>query len=311
MPLRDVTLNYQLAERVGDETYELWLRTGTSWALVQTGAVEQVDPSQDFLIADLEEGTPYVAQLRFVREGRYRTDYLAGNPDSWPNQSRVAFEPGLSEELGIPTIAGAPTWARTGASAQGVTVNADADTGSEAYAIQLLRNGVVVDEVAGPHVGTVELFDADPPIATLHAYTVRHAVGLQVGTQSAPANRWTGPDAPTGLVESHVATWYNYSLDWDTPPSGAVTRVQDDYLSVGIFANRGSVTAEDATTFAATLEKNSALDPNGNIPCYLQARARHEVTAFTVTDVSQWAGPIEVATEIASDETAWDARPAP
>lgn len=302
MPLRDVVLTFDTNEVVGDETYELWMKIAAGdWALVQTGAVA-LTATQSFTLLDLEEGVAHAVQVRMLRGGRYRSDYLAGDPDLWPAQSLIEFTPGLEEDLGTPTI-NATGWERTASDAQRINVTATAAAGSEAYAIQLLRNGVVVDEVAGPHVGTTALVDNNPPIATVHTYRVRHAAGVIEGPTSAGSQQYAGPNAPTGLAQVN-ATWYKYSLGWDTPESGAVTEYADDYLCPGVRNSRGTTAADATTSGNVTVEKESALEPNGNAPCTYTGYARHKVTSFTVEDVSQWA-EAEITHDIANDETAY------
>jgi len=306
MPLRDVTVRFATNEVQGDETYECWLKEGASaWALAGTGPVEYVGASQDFLLADLEEGTEYRGQFRMLRAGRYRSEYLSGNPDLWPAASRIVFTPGVTD-FDAPAL-NSTAWSRTSGASQRVTVNATASAGNEARAIQLLRGGVVVDEVAGPHVGAVNLVDLDPPLAATHSYTVRHVDGFLVGTQSGAAAQWAGPAKPTGLVDATLSMWYSYIVNWDAPTAGAKTRVQDNYACSAVFVDRDAQpSAADATTFSTSgLEKESALEPNGNSPCAFDVRARHEVETFSVTDVSDWA-TVGVATEIASDETAFN-----
>jgi hypothetical protein len=302
MPLRDVVLTFDTNEVVGDETYELWLKIAAGeWALVQTGAVA-LTATQSFTLLDLEEGIAHAAQVRMLRGGRYRSDYLSGDPDLWPSQSLIEFTPGLEEDLGTPTIGGT-SWGRSSSTDQGITVNATAAAGSEAFTLELLRDGVPVDEIAGPHVGAVNLFDANPPIAEVHTYTVRHTSGVLEGPESAPANQYAGPAAPTGLVQV-LASWYQYSMEWDTPESGATTEYGDDYLCPGNINSRGTTSADATASGTVGVEKESALEPNGNAPVTYTGYARHKVTAFTVEDVSQWA-EVEINHDIANDETAY------
>lgn len=308
MALRDVTVRYTLNEMVDDENAELWLKRGADpWELYDTVAVDDSPATtQDFDLLGLEEGVVHQLQARAIREGRYRAGYLSSNPDNWPGQSLISFEPGTAQ-AGAPTLNSA-TWARTAADAQAITVNA---TPSDlALTIQLLRNGSVVDEIAGPHAGAVNLVDQDPPIAEEHSYRVRHvAAGPVYGELSAAELQWAGPDAtPTSLAEGTTG-FYSYEVTFDAPPSGYTTRVQDDYLCSGNFVNRG-VTAPDATSFETfALEKESGMASNGNVPANFQARARHEVTTFGVADGSPWSSPVAIEAEMASDETAFDSCP--
>lgn len=307
MALRDVVLRWSNADMVGDESYELWLKVGSAdWVLFQTGSL-LTEPSQDFTLLDLTEGVAHVAQVRRVRGGRYRSEYLSNNPELWPEASRLEFTPGFDPDFGTPTINGT-SWERTSAGSHRITVNATAAAGSEAYTLQLLRSGVVVDEVEGPHVGAVDLHDVDPTIAANHSYTVRHVAGVLEGPQTAPVVRWAGPDAPTGLAQES-GEWYGYEFSWDAPESGAVTEWGDDYLCPSQIDSRGTTAADAVTTGAFSgLEKESALEPNGNAPASFAGYARHKVTTFGVEDVSEWES-LTIDTEIANDETAFQSCP--
>lgn len=305
---RDVTITASLAERVGDESYELWLKAGAgAWGLHSVGAVEQVASTQDFELANLEEGVEHRMQLRMQRESRYRDDYQSADPDDWPAQSLLIFTPGV-EEYAAPTL-NSLTWSRTSGSSERITASVTSSTGNEALTLQLLRNGVVVDEVAGPHVGAVNLVDLDPPGEESHNYTVRHRSGFLAGLQSSPVSKWVGPAAPSGLAEVAPGAWYDYEVAWDAPESGCVTEVYDTWVNASVFALR-TTTAADATGYDTSagglLEKNSALEPNGNIPAYARVRIRHALTQFAVTDYSPYALPVWVETQVASDEDAWD-----
>lgn len=307
MALHNVTINAIENEMVGDEFAELWLRRGSdAWELYDTVAIEN-DGDQDFVFLGLEADVVHVVQTRSIRDGRYRAGYLSADPDAWPEQSRFAFRPG-ADPAAAPTIA-ATSWERTAADAQNITVTVTPHASHLDLALQLFRDGELVATVEGPHVGDVDLVDEDPPLAQEHEYTARHVeLGVILGDFSAPASQWSGPDAPTGLAEGTTG-FYSYEVTWDAPVSGAVTRVQDDYLCSGNFANRG-VTAADETSFSTiALEKESGAASNGNVPANFQARARHEVTSFSVTDVSAWTSPVAIEAEMAADETAFNSCP--
>lgn len=307
---RDMVFRATLHEMSDDEVIEVWLKRGADlWMLELVVAVETVEPTQDFPLVALEDAVDHVLQLRAFRDGRYRAGYLGSDPDGWPAQSRFEFQPGAVAAL-APTITG-NAWARTSAVAQDTTIEVTSHVDHTDLDLQLLRDGVVVATAAAPHVGPVDMVDEDPPIGAMHTYTARHVLLDLVGAQSAPTDQWAGPAKPTGLFDSTGASWYRYAVQWDAPVAGAVTRVQDNYLCIATFAERG-LTAADALDFdtgGLALEKNSALEPNGNIGANFDARARHEVTAFAVTDVSDWTLVDMTLTEIAADETAINSCP--
>jgi hypothetical protein len=308
MALRNLVIRGTLFEMQDDETLEIWLKRGTDpWELYDTVAVELSSP-QDFELDGLEEGVLHEMQIRAMREGRYRAGYLSSNPDTWPEVSHLSFEPGTAQAA-EPTVDSA-TWSRTAADAQRITCSVTPSGSHLSLTLQLLRNGTVVDEIAGPHVGAVSMVDLNPPLAEEHTYTARHvASGPVYGDQSAPVLCWAGiTDIPTGLAETFVG-FYLYSLSWDAPPSGMTTRISDDYLCAGTFANRALAAADATSDGPFILEKESAMASNGNVPADFQARARHESTSFGVVDVSDWCTPIAISAEMASDETAFNSCP--
>lgn len=299
---RDITLRSHLAAVVGDETYELWLRHLTdAWALALSGAIAPDGGGhQDFLLPSLIEGDEYTAQLRLIRAGRYRSGYLSADPGTWPSASRSVFTPGELVGAGAPTVNTA-VWVRTSNVATKITVNV-----SPLYLNQdltIFRDGVAVGTIAQPHTGPVNYVDNNPP-AGLHAYTAKHSSGLLYGAVSNTVNRWAGPDAPTGFVQTGSTTqYYAYDVDWDA--GGNPVRIQDDYLCSGTFATKSTTSA---STQHVTDQKDSAMSENGNAHITFAARIRAEVVLFGVTDVSDWV-TIAVLVDIAPDETAHNSCP--
>lgn len=310
MPLRDIELQADLNEMTGGEDWELWLKPdGGAWALHSSGVVDTGDPTPVFPINGLDSTKNYTVQLRASREGRYRPGYLNADPDSWPAQSRLVFRPGAAAPA-APTITGW-SWARTSGVAQAITITVTPNPAHMALDLELLRGGVVVATVAGPHAGPVAMVDTNPPAGASHSYEARHTEFTLPGTSSAPTAVWAGPAAPTGLVQmSTGGIFYEYGLEWDAPAAGAATRIEDDYLctTMGTFSAQ-AVTAADAIAEAGiSVQKDSSHASNGNVPAAFTARARHEVVSFGVTDVSAWA-TTPVAIEIANDETAFNSCP--
>lgn len=274
---------------VGDETVELWLKRGAgAWALEQSAPVDTSNPPfMDFEILGLESGVIHVAQIRVFRDGRYRAGYLGGNPDAWPAQSRIEFIPG-AEAAPPPTIA-STEFERTSAVAHEIRVTVTPNALALDLDLDLYRGGVFVATIEGPHVGDVEFTDPNPPIATTVTYTARHREFTLDGELSDPVNRWVGPLAPTGLVQvAENPDYYAYHVDW-TNVAGS-TRVRDDWVLLSPPQNRQLYTGSE-THHDQTLEKNSLkMEGADEVPTTTLVEVRHEVTAFTVTDVSEWFG---------------------
>lgn len=287
---------------VGDETVELWLKRGAGdWALEQSVAVDTSNPPfQDFLVVGLESNVDHIAQIRVFRDGRYRAGYLGGDPDAWPEQSRIEFVPG-AEAAPAPTIVSGE-FERTSGVAHEVRITVTPNPGALTLDLDLLRDGVVVDTIAGPHVGDVVLTDNDPPIATNRVYTARHRQFTLNGIESDPLTRWVGPDAPTGLVQTGaIPDYYAYTVDW-VNVTGSI-RVRDDWPIAG-FINRALLGGGTTTYNKDPLEKNSLkLEGADEVMTTCNVQIRHEVAAFAVTDVSEW---VDVSVNVTEhdDETA-------
>lgn len=301
MATRDVVFRETSHDMTGDETVEVWLKRGDDpWELYDSLPVDtSTPPYMEFELLGLDEDVDHVAQVRVQREGRYREGYLGDDPEQWPEESRFEFVPG-ADALPAPTIVSAE-FERTSAMAHEVNVTVTPNAGALAYKLQLLRDGVVVDEVDGPHVGDVVLTDANPPIATNRVYTARHIQFTLEGVESDPLTRWVGPDAPTDLDQSgEIDDYYHYQVTW-TNVAGSI-RVRDNWPVAG-FINR-TLAAPGTTTHDQDVEKESLeMEGSDETVTTCTVEIRHEVTSFAVTDVSEWVSTV-VSITMHNDETA-------
>lgn len=304
MPNRDVVLRYTSHEMVGDETVELWLKRGAGdWALESSGPVDTSNPPfMDFEVLGLESEVQHVAQVRVFRDGRYRAGYLGGDPEDWPDQSRIDFIPG-AVAAPAPTIVSAE-FERTSAVAHRMNVTITPNPGALDLDLDLYRDGVLVDTMPGPHVGDVVISDEDPPIATSRTYTARHRQFTLDGTLSDPLVAFVGPPAPSDLAQiAPNPDYYAYTIEWTNNGVSPSTRVRDDWPVAG-FVNRALYGSGVTTHNEDPLEKNSLkMEGADEIAAFLTVEVRHEVTAFAVTDVSEWVGIMADAIEH-DDETA-------
>src|SRR5690606_20436070 len=84
-------------------------------------------------------------------------------------------------------------------------------------------------------------------------------------------------------------------------------RIEDDYTCLGAFALRYTGANTGSSGFLLLPKNSSEQDTGDNgVPAAFTARIRREVTAFSVTDVSDWV-PKPVTVRIADDEDAYDA----
>lgn len=286
---------------VGDETVELWLKRGAGdWALEQSVAADTSNPPyQDFEVLGLESGVEHSAQIRVFRDGRYRAGYLGGDPEEWPAGSRIDFIPGAEAAPAPEIIAG--VFERTSGVAHQITLTITPNALALDLDLDILRDGVVVGTVAGPHVGDVDFIDEDPPIATNVTYTARHRQFTLEGVLSDPFIQWIGPPAPTDLDQvAELNDYYAYHIDW-TNPGGSI-RVRDDWPVAG-FINR-ALLGSGSTHHDQTVEKESLkMEGADEVLTTCLVEIRCEVTTFAVVDVSEWVGTSVTITEH-DDETA-------
>lgn len=301
MPNRDVVLRYTSHEMVGDETVELWLKRGAGdWALESSGLVDTGNPPfMDFEILGLDSGTLHKSQVRVFRDGRYRAGYIGGDPDAWPDQSLLEFIPG-AEAAPAPTIVSAE-FERTSGVAHQMNVTVTPNAGALDLDLDLYRDGVFVDTIAGPHVGDVVFVDPMPTIATSVEYTARHRQFTLDGELSDPLDAFVGPPAPTGLVQvAEISDYYAYHVDWTNV--GGDIRVRDNWPVAG-FINR-SLHGAGTTHHDQTVEKESAgMEGSDEQVVNCDVEIRHEVTSFAVVDVSDWVS-VNVTITDHTDETA-------
>lgn len=284
--LRDIVIRATLNELIGDETYELWLKEGEgAWALEQTGDVADTG-TQDFELVGLTEGTEYVAQIRFKREGRYRAGYLTADPDTWPAQSRLEFMPGLSSSFGAPVI-DAAEWSRTSGLSQKVSVDVTPD--DLAVDIELLRDGVVVATALAPHGGPITIDDVDPLQGAYHNYTARHTDGSSFGPSSNTLAVWPGPQPPSAVdIAIDVGHLAKYDVTWTASP----------YAGAGVVTYAVSVSSDAPGPW--TTEISDAASPASGVEAEcptdlteIYARVRTKVTQFSVDDYSEYVESVD------------------
>jgi len=302
----------------GDETVEVWLRRdGDAWGASPT-ATASISLAPEVTVDGLYAGD-YELAIRYKRDGLYSAagtvtgqptyDYT-GAPDTWPAVSQGAF----TVATPAPSITSL-VWSRQSMSVERVAV-----TYAGAFVVQILRNTTndagtaTLIHTASGSSGTYN-DDAPGTGETTVYYFVRHRYpDLTTGPASSGYARWIGPNAPTGLEQiiaspTYPADYYIYTLQWDAPNSGATTTVEDQYLCASVYATRGT-TAADAVTVSHTVQKDSAMSEDGSeIMAEFDVRARHNQTAFTVTDNGEWAVLPSVAVRIAVDETAFNSCP--
>lgn len=278
---RLVTVRTTFQELVGDETYEVWLRHESDpWALYGTGPVALTSGHQDFLLDELIDGDDYTFQIRLIRSGRYRLAYQPSDPGVWPVSSKVAFTVGALASVGAPTLSNG-VWTRTSSTHWNTAIDITPD--DAAVDLDLYRDGSVIHTFLGGAYGALASYADEAPLAVNHIYTARHRNGTLSGPVSDALNAFSGPPAPISLVQTSPTTDFGYyTVTWDD--LGQTTQVQDDFLCPGVFR---VLTTTSAGTRTETLESD-VIPVNPVQSATFRVRVRNEVTAFTVTDVSNW-----------------------
>ncbi len=279
--LRNVVITGTQHQLVGDETYELWIRHASdAWALIETGTVVLVGDDMSFAISGLIDGDDYTTQVRLKRVGRYRVGYLTSNPDSWPEASRLEFVPGILVRAGAPVF-DFGTWSRIDGDSTQIALEIQA--WSLTKDIELYRDGVLIATIAQPHVNPISYTDPDPELGVEHLYTARHVEATLHGPFSDPLPVWGGPAIPLDFTQTSPDDQYgSYDVGWDA--GGDLVRIQDDFLCPSIFSDQ---TTTSASVYNRIIEITD-IPPGGTQAAFFRARARREVTSFSVTDVSDW-----------------------
>lgn len=304
----------------GDETVEVWIRrTGGSWG-TEPAATAPISLAPTATVNGVYAGD-YEVAIRYKRDGLYASagdvsghptyDYT-GSPETWPAVSRGTFT-----VSGVAPTITAQVWSRQSASVERIAVT----YAGGLWPVQLLRNTV-------NNAGTATLIhtssaasgtyndDAPGTGETTVYYFVKNVYpDASTGPVSAAYPRWIGPDAPAGMVQFFTnvialdADYYKYSVEWDAPPTGTVTKVEDDYLCVATFANQSTTAANATDVTDKTVTKASAQVEDGSEDIVsVTMRARHEITQFAVLDYSEWA-TLLVDIRIHDDETAYQSCP--
>lgn len=278
---RLVTLRGTFQELAGDETYEVWLKhESDAWALFSSGVVALTSGHQDFPLDELTEGDDYTAQIRLIRSGRYRLAYQPTDPGVWPSSSRVLFTVGALVTVGAPSV-GNGAWARTAIDHWNTAIDITPD--DAAVDLDLYRDGALIHTFVGGAYGALASYADEAPLAANHIYTARHRSGTLSGPVSDAFSAFSGPPAPTTLLQTSLATDFGtYSVSWND--LGETSRVQDDFLCPTVFREL-TTTAGGVRT--ETVESD-VVPVNPVQSATFRVRVRNEVVAFTVTDVSDW-----------------------
>lgn len=308
--LRDITLGWTNTTMVGDEILEVWRRQGSgTWAEIGTMPVS-LGATQTYLFEGLPTDTTYTVAIRARRGGIYRPEFDDADPGTWPSASKLTFT------TQMPTIVlGFGGWARTSSTDSEMALTWTGNDPTRPTRIFRKPSGGSFAEVfeaaagVGSYTYPVGVGEGE---TTLEFYADQETTA-GAGPASNTLSAYAGLASPANVEHSPTlpSSWYQYKVVWEMGlgAAGASTRVQDDYIALGTFADR-TLTAADATEYTVDpLEKTSTDSettepPDQAVP--IAVRVRHEITHFTVTDLSQWVELCPVVVKIADDESLYD-----
>lgn len=297
---RAVTLQWLNNAMAGDELLELWLKDG-AWSLDSSIAVSPVSP-QSHVFA-LSPGTSYSFQIRARREGSYRSGYTSSDPEDWPSGSRLDYTTGLPK----PVVAFAG-WARTSSTDQHLSLAfSNVDT---ARAVRVYRDaggGFALVQTVGAGTLTYDYPIGGGESGLDLVFYIDQLADDATSNPSDQVTVYAGIEAPTMLEQIDPIgplPNYGYTAQWALGHAGAKTRVSDHWT--GVYQDRVLTAASALSQAVGPLEQTS-VSHTTNHDVSVIVRVQHELTSFTVTDVSEWVSSSpNFSAKIYDDETAYN-----
>lgn len=291
---RRVTVTWTNTSNLGDETVELWQKTGSTWAIAATFAVSGIGTTQTRQVTGLDPFTAYSFAVRLATPaGAYPTGFTESTPDAWTSGSAAGAKATVTTSSTAPTIASA-TWGRVSSTDTaialsiaitntGVPVELELDAGS-GYS--------VVDTTAvtvTPY--SVSYVIPAPQMGLTLAFRARAKRGASASSYSAVSSVYAGfqstpPDTTLALDESNlngshkqIRVWLAGNEDgadtYDLNEVGQSNSVQCAAVSRTLGSDEPVVETSIASVVAGTSGTFSY-------------RVRSGKTRFGVTDWGSW-----------------------
>jgi len=289
----DVTVKN--VRHAGDEIIEAWLKetveSGTGdwvkWAQFPAGP----GATTPIRLENLTPGSDYTLAVRYKRGLLFGSAYRSATPETsprWPSVSVGTFVTSIDPPLFVSGV-----WERTAADSEKITLTLTPAADQEANDIDIYRDGVYLDTIAGPHTGNVtyednsfddesagfDERDRDVPFE----YTAR-TVGESAieSIDSDPLDVWPGPAGiPTfGWILSRGT---GYEVGEGDVIVGRDVDVWDDYDDAGghtAFRLRFTITVGDYTGASGALT-------GVTVPILIDVQLRYSLTQFGVEDFGE------------------------
>lgn len=217
----------------------------------------------------LTASTQYFYKVRHKRNGQF---------------SSYSNEADDTTDVPIALVLATPVWSRTGTSAEQVALSFSAPPSG--LAVQIL----VASAVGGPYSvadttaadATSYVFDASGIPETVVFFRVRATDGMVVGVDSNSQRCWIGLlSYPTLVSYTPLGFASQWELVWTNTLSGATVDAERQDSSLG-----GYPTAWTGgfTNFSGTVHNVTQVCG----PTFVGIRLRHQKTAFSTTDYSEW-----------------------
>ena len=270
----------------GDETLEIWIREdGGDWPTSPTLSVP-VSPTSPQLVrvpvtgGNLTPGTAYNVAMRHRRGVLYGGWYQSANPSDWNPVSQGDFTTTIN-----PPVPVSATWARTAADAEQITVVCTPTPGFEDNDIDIYRDDVYLDTIAGPGVGNnASYVDTTVVGETWHSYQfmTMQADPDPDSPLSTALGCWVGPAAMPVIQWAQMDSGNKYSAYWNEGSETLATEVHDNYNDAGgtgVYQLRQTLNAGEHNIESPALV-NLPVAPGIQISLI----SRHKQIQFAVTD---------------------------
>jgi hypothetical protein len=256
------------------------------WVLVGTVPVS-ISSSQVVTIEGLDSLSEYNVAFRYRRDGLFNPGASGSDPSIWPSISRCNF----TTTIDPPEVSEA-TWSRTSAIAERVTLTIvpnDTDADINVYRRTALGDPVLIDTIAGPHVGDVTYVDETISGETGYWYSATTDSTIE-SPPSDEVRVWAGPAAIPVYVYQ-ITAHSGYTIGFTTVDPTVETELHDSYDDAGgngALQLRATAAAGETEVFSGFLPGV----PEGTFQ--IEANLRHKLTSFTVDDFGEFGVQVSV-----------------
>ena len=273
---------------------EVWARplsggVGQTWQLLADN-IALAGPNDSATVTLPWYGSYHEVAVRIKRNGNYNSQYSSGSPTDWPG---VAKDSSILTQLTYAPVLSNPVWSRTGATAERVQWSFTHDGDKQKnVTIEIEKSpdgiGSWVASGSGPYSGSNSPFDYN--IVAGEGETdiwlrARIKTPDRTGAWSAAMATYCGPAFPLGLnIDNYLDGIYQ--VTWTPGISQGLTEIH-----TGI--NGGAMTLNKTVSYAASPSLVDVSCPATTV----EAKIRHRVDSFNVSDYSKFTGTDQVAAD--------------